>query len=81
MKIGLENVRRGVKMVKVIILDWINDPENTIVYEGSEQEIEIHLRSRFMKDTIKISAGNLEEILATVSSKFGIHLEAWKKVA
>jgi hypothetical protein len=68
-------------MVKVILLDWVNEPENVAVYEGTELEVEIHLRSRFMKDTMKVGAGDLDGILKVVKAKFGIHVEAWKKVA
>jgi hypothetical protein len=66
-------------MIKIVLLDTVID-HDVWVFEGTAEEAEIHLRSKFMSDTKLIKAGALNEILAAVSKRFGVVLEVWQKV-
>jgi hypothetical protein len=67
-------------MIKVTIYDWINAPDEIAVFEGTREDVEIHLRSKFLSDCKGIALGALTEILQRIGKKFGIHVEAWEKV-
>lgn len=66
-------------MVKVIIYDWIEHPDDIFVFEGEREEAEIHLRSRYMKLTKNVALGDWAVLLLTVKNRFGLHLECWEK--